>query len=129
MKRQARRGGQSTSAPLWLSRCSAPAVLVLGLTLAGGSVTCWPSPVVREAPRWIVAYTASAKSSATAASSEPLYLATAPYQSDRFAGGAPTVSRAYWASSAASPRMFWVASRLSRLGLTPKSAAAVSSVP
>jgi hypothetical protein len=57
----------------------------------------------------MTAKTSSAKPSATLASSELLYFATAPYHLPASAGVAPRVSRAYVASSAAPARMFCVA--------------------
>src|SRR2546430_13764564 len=106
-----------------------PAVLVSGDTLAPASVTVSPVLVVRAAPFLIVAKTSSAKPSATLASSELLYFATAPYHWPGSAGVPPTVSRAYVASSAAPARMFCVALVLICAAETPLAADAAAMSP
>src|SRR2546430_11355377 len=99
-----------------------PAVLVSGDAWARASGTVSPVRVVRAAPFLIVAKTSSAKPSATLASSELLYFATAPYHWPGSAGVPPTVSRAYVASSAAPARMFCVALVLICAAETPLAA-------
>src|SRR5438552_9957217 len=128
MKRQSRPGGQSAGD--WRSARSPSDVAVArsGVTAVEARTIAWPSLVVREAPDAIVANTLSAKPSATAASVEPLYFATAPYHLAASAGREPTVSRAYCASSAAPPRMFCLASVLIALALARIAMAAAATV-
>src|SRR6184192_207059 len=128
MKRQSRPGGQSAGD--WRSGRSPSDVAVArsGVTAVEARTIVCPSLVVRVAPEAIVAKTLSAKPSATAASVEPLYFATAPYHFAASAGSEPTVSCAYCASTAAPPRMFCFAFVLRSLALAPVAFAAAATV-
>ena len=86
--------GQSKLVCLRSRSAREPAVLVSGDVLLAASVTFSPLLVVRAAPFFMTAKTSSAKPSATLASSELLYFATAPYHLPGSAGVAPMVSRA-----------------------------------
>src|SRR5439155_12822274 len=86
--------GQSKPVCLRSRRARDPAVLVSGATAVAASVTVSPVLVVRAAPFLRTEKTSSANPSATLASSEALYLATAPYHLAASAGVPPTVSRA-----------------------------------
>src|SRR5436309_4483915 len=118
--------GQSKLVCLRSRSAREPAVLVSGDVLVAGSVTFSPLLVVRAAPFFMTAKTSSAKPSATLASSELLYFATAPYHLPGSAGVPPTVSRAYVASSAAPARMFCVALVLICAAETPLAADAAA---
>src|SRR5439155_13421090 len=118
--------GQSKPVCLRSRSAREPAVLVSGDVLLAASVTFSPLLVVRAAPFFMTAKTSSAKPSATLASSELLYFATAPYHWPGSAGVPPTVSRAYVASSAAPARMFCVALVLICAAETPLAADAAA---
>src|SRR5882762_3376194 len=126
MNRHWSTSGQSKPVCLRSRSAREPALLVSGEILVPASVTVSPVLVVRAAPFLMAANTSSAKPSATLASSELLYFATAPYHLAGSAGVAPTVSRAYVASSAAPARMFCVVLVLISAAGTPLAADAAA---
>src|SRR3981081_998456 len=128
MKRQSRPPGQSARVSLRAWSPSSAAVLRSGATAVEARTTVCPSLVVREAPAAIVANTLSAKPSATGASVDPLYFATAPYARAASRGRHPQESRAYCARSAAPPRMFCFAFALSSLAVVRLAPAAAATV-
>src|SRR6266550_1467324 len=126
MNRHCTAFGQSNPVCLRSRSVSEPVVLVSGDVLVAASAMLSPLVVVRVAPFFMTAKTSSAKPRATLASSELLYFATAPYHLPASVGVAPTVSRAYAASSAAPARMFCPALVLISEGETPVAADAAA---